>query len=505
MTISLLLTLAVGIWYKGGMAFSPGHLSQKGRADISWQGFKSHADFETQCNRCHDPLHVEQNQLCTQCHEDIAQQIAQSHGTHSLIPGVSRCASCHPDHRGADFDLVGSAFPAFNHELTTFSLKLHQVNFRAMPIPCADCHAIDTDFSLSISKCADCHASDDPDFIRQHILEFGDHCLLCHDGQDRFSNFNHLNTGFALEGKHQSVACLDCHQLDPEVTLQGNAPVSPSNRASSLSLPAAPANPNNPFKTAPTQCTGCHPEPAVHSGLFSQNCQSCHTVYGWQPAILDGKLFNHALATGFSLVHHQNDYDHRLISCRDCHNPDLKSFEVQTCINCHQKGETQAAFLQQHQTRYSSNCLECHDGADRMDNFDHASFFPLDGQHAGLDCERCHVEKKFVGTPAECSQCHAEPGIHAGFFGLKCQYCHTAQAWSPAKLQRHSFPLDHGDQGEVACQVCHPSKYVEYTCYGCHDHQAEAITSSHQSIGISQTELLDCVVCHSNGLLQNKP
>ncbi len=93
----------------------------------------------------------------------------------------------------------------------------------------------------------------------------------------------------------------------------------------------------------------------------------------------------------------------------------------------------------------------------------------------------------------------------AGFFGLKCQYCHSAQAWSPAKLQIHSFPLDHGNQGEIACQVCHPSTYAEYTCYGCHDHQAEAITLSHLKAGISEAELPACATCHPGGLKEKAP
>lgn len=503
MTIFLLLTLGVGIWYKGGMAFSPGRLSQKGRPDISWQGFKSHAEFETQCSLCHAPLKVEQRELCAQCHTDIAQQLANHSGTHSLIPDVNHCATCHPDHRGVDFDLISSAFPVFNHENTVFSLKLHQVNFRAIPIHCADCHSINTDFSVTVSNCVDCHATESPDFIRQHVLEFGENCLICHDGQDRFSNFDHHNTGFSLEGKHRSVACQECHHLNPADISQDRTQAARLNLAPSL--PSAPQKPGDPFKNTPTECASCHKEPTVHAGVFSQSCETCHTTQGWLPANLDGNSFNHAADTGFSLIYHQHDYDNRLITCMDCHSRDFKDFDGQICINCHQKGETQAAFLQQHQERYSPVCLECHDGADRMQAFDHADYFPLDGKHAELDCLQCHVAKKFASTPAECSQCHLEPGIHVGFFGLKCQYCHTAQAWSPAKLHAHIFPLNHGGQGEVACEVCHPGKYAEYTCYGCHDHQPETIVSSHQSLGVSETELLDCAVCHPNGLRQSTP
>ena len=137
-------------------------------------------------------------------------------------------------------------------------------------------------------------------------------------------------------------------------------------------------------------------------------------------------------------------------------------------------------------------------------NHAHERFFPLAGRHAGLECAACHLEKKFIGTPSECVQCHAEPDVHAGFFGLQCQYCHTAQAWTPAQLRYHNFPLDHGDQGESACQVCHPANYSEYTCYGCHDHQPEPIAGSHQQADIRLESLVNCIECHADGNIEIK-
>jgi hypothetical protein len=505
MTICLLVGLGLGIWFSGGTAFSPGRLSNKQRADISWQGFKSHADFEGQCSLCHAPLEKDQNELCVQCHENIAQQILQRSGTHSLIENVNRCATCHLEHRGEDFDPTSSAFLGFNHENTSFSLKMHQVNYNAASIPCLDCHATNAGFATTTSACANCHTSDNPDFINLHIQEFGPDCTICHDGQDRFSDFNHQSTGFVLEGQHESVSCTECHHLDQAITLQADAGAIKAGLNPGITPPPHPSIPGDPFKDTPTDCAGCHEEPAEHAGFFSPRCEECHTPQGWLPANLEGKQFSHTISTGFSLGHHIHDYNGNLISCKNCHAPDLKTFDMQTCINCHNNGEAQAAFLLGHVDKYSSACLECHDGADRMNHFDHANFFPLDGKHSELVCAQCHVEKKFASTPAECVQCHAEPGIHAGFFGLQCQYCHTAQAWSPAKLQVHNFPLEHGGGGEIACQVCHAQTYAEYTCYGCHDHQVEAIVASHLNAGISQAELPQCVSCHPGSVIERTP
>jgi hypothetical protein len=505
MTICLLVGLGLGIWFSGGMAFSPGRLSNKQRANVAWQGFKSHAEFEGQCSLCHAPLQTEQNELCVQCHENISQQILQHSGAHSLIENVNQCAACHLEHRGKEFDPTGSAFTQFNHENTTFSLKMHQVNFNAASIPCSDCHTISSDFAISVSACFNCHTNADPDFINQHIQEFGQNCVVCHDGRDRFSNFDHQSTGFPLEGRHEVVHCSDCHHINLIDATQGEGEVAQMGLNPTITPLPNSSILDDPFKNTPTDCAGCHDELPKHAGFFSQNCEECHSTQGWLSAKLDGKPFSHTVSTGFSLGHHIHDYDNRLIFCRDCHTSDIHNFDVQTCINCHNNGEAQSAFLQGHIDKYSSTCLECHDGADRMNHFDHANFFSLDGKHAELECAQCHMDKKFASTPAECVQCHAEPSIHAGFFGLQCQYCHTAQAWTPAKLQVHSFPLDHGNSGETACEVCHTQTYAEYTCYGCHDHQVEAITASHLNAGISQTELPDCVSCHPSGLKENAP
>jgi len=99
--------------------------------------------------------------------------------------------------------------------------------------------------------------------------------------------------------------------------------------------------------------------------------------------------------------------------------------------------------------------------------------------------------------PHECRACHEEPDLHAERFGLNCSRCHTLEAWKPALLLRHTFALDHGDSGKVACQTCHTANYYENTCYECHDHEPVEMERVHEAEGI--VELEPCAGCHPTG------
>jgi mono/diheme cytochrome c family protein len=102
-----------------------------------------------------------------------------------------------------------------------------------------------------------------------------------------------------------------------------------------------------------------------------------------------------------------------------------------------------------------------------------------------------------AADPHECSACHEEPTVHAARFGLQCARCHDLISWTPALLTRHTFLLDHGDEGPVACQTCHTENYVTHTCYECHDHQPDEMGQVHRDEGILEFE--SCVECHPTG------
>jgi len=84
-----------------------------------------------------------------------------------------------------------------------------------------------------------------------------------------------------------------------------------------------------------------------------------------------------------------------------------------------------------------------------------------------------------------------------GQFGVDCARCHTVWAWLPAQLREHVFRLEHGGEGEVACETCHEGSYVRYTCYGCHEHQPPEMAELHAGEGIEEME--PCGACHPTG------
>jgi hypothetical protein len=335
---------------------------------------------------------------------------------------------------------------------------------------CRQCH-INNNFSIVDNQtCHDCHAGYDANFAAVHSQDFGSNCLGCHDGFDRMRSFDHSQTGYALEGKHSTVKCTGCHK-STEIT------------------------------DISAECKDCHAEPVLHQGLFDPTCNSCHTPVAWSPALVDGKVFSHFTSTGFSLDRHEVDYSDQVMICSTCHPDSLEVFSVQTCVDCH--GEKDRAFMTEHQDLFGTDCLVCHDGVDRLGNFSHNAIFPLDGKHAEIQCDDCHANKVFRNTPVNCVDCHPEPELHAGLFGVECNLCHGTEDWSPAQLKNHNFPLDHGltPPGTLSkCDVCHPTSYIEYTCYTCHEHQVDEIRLKHLEEGINEQDLPKCVECHPTGI-----
>ncbi len=463
-----LLVLA-GLWLRRGpRLFSPGPLSAQQLRGEPLGGVPNHAALEDRCEACHAPLQT-QGLLCLQCHTRIQQEIEQQE-LHSRFARPLACRECHPDHRGRDADMLRTAWERLDHDLTGFSLRKHRLNYDRGPLLCQDCHTswpVDDPLASVVPQCRTCHTQADPDFMARHVAAFSDRCLECHDGVDRMTTFDHAATRFPLEGAHAQARCESCHE-------------------------------GGRFEGTPTACQACHQEPEVHRGLFPSTCADCHTPQAWTPARLDGRPFDHG-ATGFSLVRHRQDpVTGQAITCLNCHAREGLAFLPESCVQCHRQRD--ARFMDQHLATYGPACLQCHDGVDRMADFDHAQVFPLEGAHARLECQACHRQFRFRGTPRECRQCHTEPDFHRGLFGQQCQYCHTSQAWTPARLRLHPFPLEHGGNPATNCAVCHPgNRYVRYTCYGCHEHTPEGIRRTHLAAGVSETELPQCIACHPQG------
>ncbi len=119
------------------------------------------------------------------------------------------------------------------------------------------------------------------------------------------------------------------------------------------------------------------------------------------------------------------------------------------------------------------------------------AFFPLTGSHAQLECEACHAEGRFSGTPNQCESCHnnVKPARH---FTGDCAACHSTNTWQ-------EIHFDHAAAGTKDCLSCHtrnrPANHFPGQCSSCHTTRAWRPASfSHQG-------LTDCASCHT----KNKP
>ncbi len=255
-------------------------------------------------------------------------------------------------------------------------------------------------------------------------------------------------------------------------------------------------------------CQECHilisTERETGAGLHGRltdtgRCTDCHTDHiGAEANITLAKLdgFQHEVLTDFSLVLHSKGYAGEEISCSGCHSGERFRAELVECVECHLSGEPD--FTVAHMASFGGDCIQCHDGRDSMSTFDHSLVFMIDGAHTSLSCDVCHFQEQEVDKSRDCVDCHTEPEIHFGLFGEDCGRCHSTAAWTPAQLREHQFPLDHGDSGKIACETCHVTSYVEYTCYGCHEHEQVSTIEDHASEDIFEIE--NCVACHPNGL-----
>jgi hypothetical protein len=234
-------------------------------------------------------------------------------------------------------------------------------------------------------------------------------------------------------------------------------------------------------------------------GRFKGDCGLCHGSDGWKPEKIS-PAFNHA-SYGFPL-----SGAHSAAKCMACHASLDFTQGRQLCASCHQDP---------HRGEMGSDCSRCHSARSFTDRSamvrQHQSTrFPLTGSHAQIDCEGCHKpsaqgKMQFVGTKAECQNCHMEqyksttnPDHQAGGFPLDCASCHTTLTWGTKSFDhdKTAFPLT-GAHQSTACQACHGDgvyKGKSTDCYGCHKKDYDGATSpAHASAGFPTT----CLQCHT--------
>ncbi|HYD52233.1 MAG TPA: hypothetical protein VEA99_06390, partial [Gemmatimonadaceae bacterium] len=238
--------------------------------------------------------------------------------------------------RGALTRLDGSGTA---HDAFGFSLAEHRETADGARFTCADCHGADG-YRFERERCATCHRDDEPDFVARHVTAWGDDCMACHDGADRFSDgaFDHAHTKYPLSGAHRAAGCARCHA-----------------RARTLA----------DFAKAPRECIACHRDDDAHEGDFGTDCGACHSAETWERARFDHE---------FPLDHG----DEGRVPCRTCHE-DRTTWKSYTCYGCHE--HTPARIRAKHQeegiVRNLEDCTRCHptgqehEGERRGEDSDH--------------------------------------------------------------------------------------------------------------------------------------
>ena len=317
------------------------------------------------CTNCHKDVHQNKfGQNCTQCHNTTGwANYNTARFDHSLTrfplkgkhlnvacekchaPGqplaglnFSHCMDCHQDyHRGQFADRTKKGACEECHTVngftpSTFTIEAHnQTKFSLqgahLAIPCIACHKETTNrtaittlqFTFTSYSCNSCHQSPHGKTVDKYLSRNG--CESCHSVASwREVKFNHNQTKFALEFKHNQVPCKNCHFPETE---KFNPP-------------------KLEFVSLKNNCQNCHKDP--HNGQFIETvggdrqivrCEKCHTPRDWK-----AEKFDHNRQAKFKL-----EGAHKLVACEKCHpmitqnGIKFQKFKLvsATCSSCHGK------------------------------------------------------------------------------------------------------------------------------------------------------------------------
>ncbi len=377
---------------------------------------------------------------------------------------------------------------------------------------CTKCHTLGG--GPEDTKCLDCHHE-----IRQfknnktgfHFFvteRENKNCFECHSEHNgrNFSlifwpqgkeKFDHVRTGYVLEGKHSNLKCQQCHQ-------PGKIDNDPRKLNKEIDI-------SKTFLGLGRTCLSCHSD--EHQGQLAQDCLKCHNYSGWKPAV----KFSHD-RLNFRLIG-----KHQKVDCVNCHPAvpiiqsrqkdskkrtfvKFKNLQFKNCTPCHKDP---------HLGKFGQNCQKCHDtlGWNRLisTGFNHSlTRFPLIGLHKNIACEKCHVGGKVNSGPRfeKCSYCHKD--AHSGQFSARpdkgrCESCHDVFGFKPAHYDvsehaKSDYPLT-GAHLAIPCIACHvlenrgtsrerrKFEFANKRCSGCHEDIHKGQLAAHVQTG-------GCESCH---------
>jgi len=402
----------------------------------------------------------------------------------------AKCAGCHGESNWKE--------ARFDHDATRFALAGKHTD-----VKCTDCHR-SSNYKETPRSCVACHRKEDDQ--KGHKGQFGEKCESCHDAKLwKTTSFNHdTDTKYVLRGKHRSTACTVCHtahlyrvKLSPDCyachekddkhkeTLgkdcgschgERNWKESAKFNHDATSFPllgkhakteCKDCHKSAMFKEAPQDCYSCHKKDDRHAGNLGEKCADCHVERDWRTT--EGR-FRHD-RTRFQL---RNAHAESSLKCNACHK-NLYSFRNTPldCYSCHKKDD-------KHEGQEGTKCEQCHgDRTWKVARFDHGlSRFPLSGRHMTAPCKSCHETARYKDAPRDCFSCHKKEDKHLRKFGMNCETCHNARAWSIwdyDHARRTQYRLD-GAHRKVSCESCHKQEApkgrnaapVGSNCIACH-------------------------------------
>lgn len=427
-------------------------------AKTGWPLTGKHAPLE--CAKCHNAQRVSPND---------APLIPIKDKNKTFLGLSTTCTSCHEDkHKGA----LGNdclrchgtndwkSAKELDHSKTKFPLTGAHAR-----VACEKCHTVGSGptttqkwTGLAFGQCTDCHTDPHRGAFEQKKCE-SCHNTITWKRVELEGKFDHSKTKYPLLGKHQEVACQQCH-------VKGD-----------FKRPVAFA-----------QCADCH-TPDPHNEQFAKRsdggkCESCHTVEGFKPAKFF--LVEHGL-TGFPLRG-----KHANLACAKCHTPAGKATQYKIkfarCVDCHEDAHQKQFAAAPHFNR----CEVCHTELGFKPSTytlgrHQKSRFVLAGSHLAIACVDCHKPAparqetkhplvQYRYNSLNCTACHAD--VHNGQFTAQmakslgpdgkskgCETCHSLKSWRDLVRFNHDetrYPLV-GAHRATPCTGCHRPPNMEVT------------------------------------------
>ncbi len=182
-----------------GFTFTTYTIEKHNKSSFTLQG----AHTAIPCFDCHKKNEKwkfrEIGKKCIDCHKNIH----QNNISNKYYPD-NDCQSCHSNYRWSEI--------SFDHNKTNFKLLgVHKIQ------TCRKCHfnlkndgTIQQKFVGLSSNCVNCHTDKHfNQFEKDGITD----CTRCHEFENwKAVRFNHNNTLFKLDGKHEKVECKKCHK-----------------------------------------------------------------------------------------------------------------------------------------------------------------------------------------------------------------------------------------------------------------------------------------------------